>query len=230
MQALDRHDPAHGIDLTTVRAALTNRFPWHSYDQAHPELNDPETWWSHTDQILRSALAGLDDQASREVLGHFRQLYLDPSTWTLFPDSAPALEALSDAGWANIIVSNHVPELAELVEGLGIAGLVTAVLSSAVHGFEKPHPQAFRLALQAAGDPGEVWMVGDNPIADIAGAAAVGIPGILVRAPVFDDDYVARMESSYTGGQWPDWQLRSERTAADAAEAAQLILCSRRHR
>ncbi|MFF7594033.1 HAD hydrolase-like protein [Streptomyces mirabilis] len=31
-----------------------------------------------------------------------------------------------------------------------------------------------------SGDPGRVWMVGDNPVADIAGAHAVGVPGILI--------------------------------------------------
>lgn len=30
-------------------------------------------------------------------------------------------------------------------------------------------------------DVEQLWMIGDNPIADIAGAAALGIPGILVR-------------------------------------------------
>lgn len=29
-------------------------------------------------------------------------------------------------------------------------------------------------------DPGRVWMVGDNPVAEIAGAHAVGVPGILI--------------------------------------------------
>ncbi|HVS84245.1 MAG TPA: HAD hydrolase-like protein, partial [Gaiellaceae bacterium] len=41
--------------------------------------------------------------------------------------------------------------------------------------------EAFRLALRACGDPAEVWMVGDNPIADIEGAEAVGIRAIRVR-------------------------------------------------
>jgi len=29
--------------------------------------------------------------------------------------------------------------------------------------------------------PTSVWMIGDNPVADVAGAEAVGIPAILVR-------------------------------------------------
>jgi len=39
----------------------------------------------------------------------------------------------------------------------------------------------FKAALNAAGHPRVVWMVGDNPVADIVGAEAVGIPAILVR-------------------------------------------------
>ena len=36
-------------------------------------------------------------------------------------------------------------------------------------------------AVQLAGNPEEVWMVGDNPVADVGGAEAVGIKAILVR-------------------------------------------------
>ena len=53
--------------------------------------------------------------------------------------------------------------------------------TSASTGFEKPHPRAFELALEAAGHPDTVWMVGDNPIADVQGAQRLGIPAILVR-------------------------------------------------
>ena len=46
---------------------------------------------------------------------------------------------------------------------------------------EKPHREAFALGRHAAGNPSELWMVGDNPVADVAGAKAAGIPSILVR-------------------------------------------------
>ncbi|MEW5866793.1 MAG: HAD hydrolase-like protein [Bacillota bacterium] len=39
----------------------------------------------------------------------------------------------------------------------------------------------------AAGDPADVWMVGDNLVADVAGAEALGLPAILVRSPRRDD-------------------------------------------
>jgi putative hydrolase of the HAD superfamily len=82
---------------------------------------------------------------------------------------------------SNAILSNHVPELPELVGALGIAPYVDAVFTSALTGFEKPHPEAFRYALRAFGDPQHVWMVGDSPTADVQGAEALGLRAILVR-------------------------------------------------
>jgi putative hydrolase of the HAD superfamily len=56
-----------------------------------------------------------------------------------------------------------------------------AAFSSASIGYEKPHPAIFRRALAAIPAAGPVWMIGDNPVADVAGAEALGLPAILVR-------------------------------------------------
>jgi putative hydrolase of the HAD superfamily len=48
------------------------------------------------------------------------------------------------------------------------------VFTSAATGYERPNPRAFEIALEACGWPSESWMVGDNPIADIAGAEPSG--------------------------------------------------------
>ncbi|MGO9972449.1 MAG: HAD hydrolase-like protein [Solirubrobacteraceae bacterium] len=42
-------------------------------------------------------------------------------------------------------------------------------------------PKRFGLALRANDHPGEVWMVGANPNAEVAGAEAAEIRSILVR-------------------------------------------------
>ena len=50
-------------------------------------------------------------------------------------------------------------------------------------GFGKPDAQAFRHALAALGaQPQETWMVGDNLLADIAGAQRAGIHAIWIDA------------------------------------------------
>lgn len=53
--------------------------------------------------------------------------------------------------------------------------------NSAALGYEKPHRRIFELALEAMDRPRYAWMVGDNIRADVLGAQAAGIPGILVR-------------------------------------------------
>ena len=110
-----------------------------------------------------------------------RPTYLNPDRWRLFDDTLTALEALTGDGWRHVILSNHVPELSGLVEGLGLSGRFERIFNSALTGYEKPHPQAFRLVLEAFPDAGPRWMIGDSLRADVRGAEAVGIPAVLVR-------------------------------------------------
>jgi putative hydrolase of the HAD superfamily len=100
----------------------------------------------------------------------------------VFPEAGSCLRAVADAGGRNVILSNHVPELARLVADLGLAEHVQRIFTSAVVGWEKPNRVFFEHALAAMGHPARTWMVGDNPLADVAGAEAVGIPAILIHA------------------------------------------------
>ena len=134
--------------------------------------------------LLTAAYEGVGIEARRaaELAGRVRERYVDPTrVWELFPDTKPVLERLRDQGWRHVVLSNHVPELPAIAEGLGLTPLVDHIVTSAATGYEKPHPEAFRLALELCGAPDEVWMVGDNPTADVAGAEAAGIPAVLVR-------------------------------------------------
>ncbi len=71
------------------------------------------------------------------------------------------------------------------------------VINSATSGYEKPHPQAFRLAQAAAGPARRLVMIGDNPQADAGGARRAGIDAIWVRrdqhADIPDLDAAARI-------------------------------------
>ena len=80
--------------------------------------------------------------------------------------SGDLLEGAAAAGRRNVMVSNHIPELTDLVQGLNLTRHFAAIVSSGVVGYEKPHRQLFEAALPH-GRPGEtVWMIGDNPDAD----------------------------------------------------------------
>jgi putative hydrolase of the HAD superfamily len=176
-------DPDHGLTVDTPSAAGV-RLPWRNGYTA-PHLGDADDWWAAMRRLILGAYlrAGVAEGPARRAAGGFRDHYLDPAHWSVFPDSAAALDRLSAAGYQHMIVSNHVPELRRLVSALGLADHFDEVLTSASVGFEKPHPGIFRCALERAGSPRAAHMVGDNPTADVQGARAVRLPTILVRGP-----------------------------------------------
>ena len=106
-----------------------------------------------------------------------------PERFPLYEDALEVLAALKNKGWSNIILSNHMPELPDIVEKMPISSYIDSCNTSAITGYEKPHARAFRLALEKAGNPYTVWMIGDNKESDIKGAMKIGIPAILVHNP-----------------------------------------------
>jgi putative hydrolase of the HAD superfamily len=184
LEVLDEHHAGHDVNMERLSPLIHNRFPWDQADVPHLELADPDDWWQPMEGMLSDAFVGVgyDAERSRWLAAATRARFVDHTVgWGLFDDTLPTLDLLTAAGWSHVILSNHVPELPALVEGLGLTDRFAAVITSAALGYEKPHPEAFAAARAAAGDPGEVWMVGDNPVADVAGARAVGIPAIHVR-------------------------------------------------
>jgi putative hydrolase of the HAD superfamily len=173
----------HEFGPAKISGEIRGGFPWHAPDVPHPLLADPDAWWRHMAQVLTAAIVrlGVDAPAAAAAAERVRPHYTDLTSWRLFPDAVPALGALSTLGWRHVLLSNHVPELPEIVTGLGLGPHLEAIVNSAATGYEKPHPQAFRLALERAAGPSTAWMIGDNPVADIAGAVSAGLRAILVR-------------------------------------------------
>jgi putative hydrolase of the HAD superfamily len=86
------------------------------------------------------------------------------------------LEQLRDRGMRTALVSNFTGNLARCVAELGLAHVFDAIVDSAVVGVRKPDARIFTIALERLGvGPSRALMVGDNPYADIGGAAAAGI-------------------------------------------------------
>ncbi len=184
IELLDEQEPRHTGTTQLVRELMHGSYPWNRPEEPHPHLAGADAWWEALRPALARAIAGcgVSRERATELAGEVRERFVDAARgWQVFPDSRGALQQTRAAGWRNVILSNHVPELADLVARLGLADLVEEVHSSAVSGYEKPNPRAYELALAAAGNPAERWMVGDNPLADVAGAEAVGVPAILIR-------------------------------------------------
>lgn len=128
-------------------------------------------FWRLTEEALVWAAArhGVTDAGLlADVLTAYRRL--DP-----YPDAAPALARLKDAGIGRAILSNGEPTmLAEAVQHAGLAALLDDVLSVEAVGVFKPDHRVYRLAcdrfsLRAA----EIAFVSSNPW-DAFGAASFG--------------------------------------------------------
>jgi HAD superfamily hydrolase (TIGR01662 family) len=102
----------------------------------------------------------------------------------LYDDVAEVMRHLVDGGIKVGLISNSHRSLDEFVAHFQLVGVVAAV-SSAAHGFMKPHPSIFETALERAGvAAGASVMVGDSVAHDVEGARAVGLrPVLLHRAP-----------------------------------------------
>jgi putative hydrolase of the HAD superfamily len=185
IETLDEYEPGHAVSGDDLAPFLRDGFPWHAPEVAHPELGTSGAWWERVEALLASAYeqVGLASVRAHELARLAHERYIDGRNgWMLFDDSRPVLTHLRERGWRHVVLSNHVPELEEIIVCLGLHDLFEAVVTSAVTGFEKPHPEAFAAGRRATGDAATVWMVGDNVEADVAGAEAVGIPAILVRS------------------------------------------------
>lgn len=186
LEVLRRSRPDSMVQAEEIRPHLQTGFPWHHPERSRPPGLSADAWWEALIPVFVRAFrlgAKLGETEAEQLARQVRQVYLDFEQWRVFDDTVPCLEALTERGWRHVVLPNHVPELPTIIDGLGLARHFMLVFNSADMGYEKPHPQVFRNVLAFIRGAKPVWMVGDNPVADVAGAEAVGIPAILVRRP-----------------------------------------------
>lgn len=127
-------------------------------------------------------LLGIDDPAIiDEATAESRRRYADIATYTIFPDVIPALEALRTSVPVLGVLSNWGWHLPELCASLGLDRYVDFIVTSARVGAAKPNARIFHHALEMCRcDPSRVLHVGDSLVADVRGAEAVGMTGVLL--------------------------------------------------
>jgi putative hydrolase of the HAD superfamily len=94
------------------------------------------------------------------------------------------LAALSDRGMRIGVVTNSTRAAVQnaKIDTVGIRQHLDSVVVSETAGFEKPDKRIFQMALAELGlEPNQAWFVGDNPVKDILGASAVGLPPVWKR-------------------------------------------------
>jgi len=101
--------------------------------------------------------------------------------FSLYDDVAAALMTLHGRGIRLGLISNSHRCLASFQSHFELDGLISATVSSSDHGFMKPHPRIFAVALELMQvGAAESVMVGDSLTHDVAGARRAGMRGILL--------------------------------------------------
>lgn len=182
VDAVRQVDPSVPLRAEQVRPLLQNGFPWHE-PEVVVEVTTSATWWARLRPVIMNAYltVGIAQHVADAAADLLPATYYCPDAWRLVPDATSALKHARHGGHRNVIVSNHAPELPNLVRDLGLSSLIELTITSAAVGAEKPNPIIFERAIELAGsDVERSWMIGDNPVADVAGAQAVGLRAILV--------------------------------------------------
>lgn len=162
---------------------LSAAFLQSAYSWKNPEFSYVlQDWWQVMHKKVSEFCLNNHVQACHigGVCERFRQLLIDISNYQLYPDTISVLKQCWELGFENYIATNNYPEITENIHKLGLKPYINGCIVSAHIGFEKPRIEFYRAALDLA--PHALYMVGDNPIADIQGAQAMGLHTIAVHS------------------------------------------------
>lgn len=139
---------------------------------SHPE--GERGWWMRFLERICEHLEA--PPPSRFAAAELFHRFGSAAAWEVFPEVPEALSALADAGVRLAVVSNWDHRLPGVLEELGLAGFLDAVVYSSAVGVEKPDGRIFAEALSRLGVPAERALhVGDSRLEDVEGAEAVGM-------------------------------------------------------
>lgn len=156
---------------------------------AFPPLPEPELrrrerrWWR---ELVRRVATEVDDlPPPGRPDGWFDELYdhyAGRAAWRAFDEVPTVLEQLHDAGLRLAVVTNFDSRVESVMEELGLAPFLDAVVTSSRAGVAKPEPAIFHEALRRLDSPaGGTLHVGDRPDDDLEGARSAGLQALLLR-------------------------------------------------
>ncbi len=149
-------------------------------DEVEEQVYDPNLFIHYTSTIIEQ-MGGRGAEVIRAAERIYEQ-WASNHHFEIYDDVAPVLAELAARGFVLGVISNSHRSLDAFTTHFKLDTLIGTTISSAQHGFMKPHRSIFEAALQHARvDAADAVMVGDSLKADIEGARAAGMRGILLR-------------------------------------------------
>jgi putative hydrolase of the HAD superfamily len=123
---------------------------------------------------------GTDEQLDALFASGYLAAY--ERSWRAFDDAAPALAALTAAGYRlGVLTNGSDAQQRQKLRAIGLLEAVGPVWSAEAIGVAKPHPEAFRIACSGLAEPpASVLYVGDQHDIDVLGARSAGLPAVLL--------------------------------------------------
>jgi len=179
-EGYQRFCASHGIVVEPSRFAHAVRAASVILDAQQEHVYDGGIFVQYTRRIIEE-MGGAGpslDSCAREIYDEWASCH----HFHLYDDVAPVLRELARRGVKIGLISNSHRSLAAFEQHFELDGLISAAISSAEHGYLKPHPSIFEAALKLArARAEESMMVGDSMPHDIEGALRVGMRGVLVH-------------------------------------------------
>ncbi|WZB62563.1 HAD family hydrolase [Achromobacter xylosoxidans] len=178
------YDPAHAAAQQAVREKVSTTFSIRpeEFDTAFKQARDEvksrlqHTASSHSRLLYLQRMLEIMGLGSQVLLAlDFEQTYWRTflSNAILFDDVKELLDDLRLLGIPTAIVTDLTAQIQfRKVVYFGLDQYFDYIVTSEEAGFDKPHPAPFTIALEKMRPKGNtIWMIGDNPVNDIRGAA-----------------------------------------------------------
>ena len=151
-------------------------------------------WWMFYSRLLSEIGLQNDADAIRDQLVASIQ---NSGNWDrIRPGTAEQLQQIGER-YQIAVISNADGKIEDVLRRCGIAHCFRTITDSGLVGYEKPHPEIFRQALQSMNAaPEESLYVGDVYSVDYLGATGAGLQAVLMDVPgAYRDQGVPRVES-----------------------------------
>jgi putative hydrolase of the HAD superfamily len=171
---------AHGIDVDPHKFDAATAASSLILDEVEEQIYSHDLFVHYTASIIEH-MGGRGERVIEVARAIYEQWSMNHH-FEMYDDAAPVLTQLSERGFIVGAISNSHRSLDAFCEHFSLSGLITVSVSSAQHGYMKPHRSIFDAALAKAGVAAdEAVMVGDSLKHDIEGALAAGMRAVLLR-------------------------------------------------
>jgi HAD superfamily hydrolase (TIGR01549 family) len=169
-----------GIEVDPLRFDQATAASSFILDEVEEQIYNHDLFIHYTASIIEH-MGGRGSKVV-EVAGRIYEQWAVNHHFEMYDDVAPVLNGLQERGLKIGVISNSHRSLDAFRDHFSLTGLIHVHISSAEHGYMKPHRSIFDAALERAGvQAAQSMMVGDSLKHDVEGALKAGMRAVLLR-------------------------------------------------